>query len=189
MLPVTNLRAGIIFKDNGNIFKVLKYEHVKVGRGNAVIKLKIKNLKLKNIIEKTYLSGAKVNEAEAERRKCQYLYNDGENAYFMEMTSFEQFEMPLDLIKDEVKFLKDGEEAKILVIDGKPLSLEIPIKVSLKVMDTGPAVRGNSASGSVTKSAVLENNLTIAVPLFIKSGDWVVVDTRTGEYVERERKK
>jgi elongation factor P len=165
---------------------VLKYEHLKLGRGPANIKLKVKNLKSKAILEKTFISGAKVEEAEVEKRALQFLFLKGKMAVFMDPKSFEQFEVGGEILEGKERFLKEGEEVEILFFEGRPVSLELPLFLVLEVKETGPGVKGDSAT-NIWKTAVLENKLQVKVPLFVKVGDRVKIDTRSGEYVERVR--
>jgi elongation factor P len=183
MIPVTNLRAGTIFEDKGEIFKVLNYEHIKVGRGSASVRVKVQNLKSGSITDKSFISNAKVGKASVEKRDYQYLYKDSDSAYFMNPQTFEQITIPLKLLSEHI-FLKDGENFSIEFLNGEPLTLNLPPKMEFTVSDTGPDLRGNSAT-NIYKDAVLENGLIVRVPLFIKIGDRVRVDTRTREYTER----
>jgi len=184
MIPVTNLRAGTCFLDGDNLYQVLTYEHIKLGRGTATIKLKIKNLKSKIIVEKTFISGAKVEEAVLEKKEAQYLYSNSGVFVFMNLKTFEQFELSADKIGEQRVFLQEGMMVKILFYENEPLAVELPIKMEFTVAETEPGFRGNSVT-NLFKDAILENGLKIKVPLFINIGDRVVVDTRTGEYVER----
>ncbi len=185
MIPVTNLRAGACFSDNKDIYQVLTYEHTKMGRGTATIRVKIKNLRSGSTTEKSFISGAKVQEAILERKDTQYLYQDKNKLFFfMDPLTFEQFELDQTKVSDAAPYLKEGATVKILIFNGEPLSLEIPIKMDFLVSETGPEIRGNSAT-NIFKEAVLENGLKLTVPLFVKIGDRVRVDTRTGEYEER----
>jgi len=190
MIPVTNLRAGTVFQENGQPFLVLKYEHTKLGRGTATIKLKIKNLKSKIIREKTFISGARVEEAEVEKREMQFLFEassskfQAPNFVFMDPKTFEQVEAGKEILEGKEGFLKEGEVVQILFFEGEPVSVELPLSLVLEVKETGPGVRGDSAT-NIFKPATLENGLVVKVPLFVKVGDKVKIDTRTGEYVER----
>lgn len=190
MIPVTNLRAGTFFTDGRDIFQVLSYEHSKLGRGTANIKLKTKNLKTGTVTEKSFISGAKVEEANSDKRDLQYLYQTQntkrktQSYIFMDPNSFEQMEFFGENIGEQGVFLKEGMMVKILFWQGEPLGLELPIKMEFEVSETEPGYRGNSAT-NIFKDAILENGLKVRVPLFVKTGDKVLVDTRTGEYVER----
>jgi elongation factor P len=183
MIVVSELRAGIIFEESGNLLQVLSYEHIKMGRGSANIKVKVKNLRSGSTTEKSFINGAKVNDVSVLKRDHQYLYKDGELAYFMNPQTFEQVSVPLKVI-DGDEFLKEGDTYSISFLDSEPLSVILPPKVVLVVTETAPGVKGNSAT-NVFKDAVLENGLTTKVPPFIRIGDKVRVDTRTGAYTEK----
>ena len=197
MIDVTNLRSGTTFQLDGIPYLVLKYTHTKMGRGTANVRLQARNLKTGAIEEKTFMSGGRVEEAPTFKRQMQYLYSarkqgtssaysDSDVAVFMDPTNFEQIEIPQRIIKEQIRFLKDGEMVDILFWNQIPLSIELPPKVKLLVRETGPGVKGNSAT-NIWKPATLENGLVVKVPLFVEVGDKIVVDTRTGEYVERAK--
>lgn len=183
MINVTDLRAGTIFEDKGEIFKVLSYEHIKVGRGSASVRIKVQNLKSGSITDKSFISNAKVPSARVEKLDYQYLYKDSDSAYFMNPQTFEQITIPLKALADHI-FLKEGQNFSLNFLNGEPLSLNLPPKMEFTVSDTGPSLRGNSAT-NIYKDAVLENGLKVRVPLFIKTGDRVRVDTKTSQYSER----
>jgi len=183
MIVVSELRAGVIFEESGNLLQVLSYEHIKMGRGSANIKVKVKNLRSGSTTEKSFINGAKVNDVSVLKRDHQYLYKDQEFAYFMNPQTFEQISVPLKVI-DGDEFLKEGDAYSISFLDSEPLSIILPPKVVLVVTETAPGVKGNSAT-NVFKDATLENGLTTKVPPFIRIGDKVRVDTRTGAYTEK----
>jgi elongation factor P len=183
MISVTELRAGTIFEDAGNIFVVLSYEHIKMGRGSANIKVKVKNIKTGATTEKGFINGAKVIPVTVSKREMQYLYKDTEFAYFMDPKSFEQTIMPLKLI-DGDEYLKEEMNFTISFLDNEPLSIDFPPKMDLEVTETGPGLKGNSTS-NLYKDAILENGLKTRVPLFVNIGDKVRIDTRTGAYTQK----
>ena len=184
MIPVNELRKGEVFRQDGQPFVVLSYRHVKMGRGNAVIKIKARNLKTKSTIEKSFLSGSAVEEADVEKRKIQYLYKGGDNYSFMDGQTFETVDLNKDFLGDGGYYLKEGLTYLLLTFEGKPVSLELPINIALKVTETGSGFKGNSVT-NIMKPAKLESGLETQVPNFIKEGEMIKVDTRTGEYVER----
>ena len=184
MLSVTELRNGTIYKDSGAPYTVLKYTHTKVGRGNATIRVKVRNLITGATLERAFTSGASVEEADVQKVKAQYLYRAGERVYFMEMVGFEQIELPVDLIDEGVSYLKDGQEVFIFIFEGRAVSVELPITVQLKVTETEPGFKGDTATAAL-KPATVETGLKVDVPLFIRAGDTIKIDTRTGEYLER----
>lgn len=183
MLVVSELRAGTIFEENGTLWAVMSYEHIKLGRGSATIKVKVKNLRTGATTEKGFINGAKVNNVSVQKRDLQYLYKDGDSAYFMDTSTYEQISVPLKVI-DGDEFLKESQSYPVSFMGDEALSIIMSPKVDLKVIETAPGVKGNSAS-NVFKDAKLENGITVKVPLFIDEGDMVRVDTRTGQYTER----
>ncbi|MFH0937540.1 MAG: elongation factor P [Candidatus Daviesbacteria bacterium] len=184
MLNATDLRNGTFFKEDNQILQVLTYEHIKMGRGSGTIKVKVKNLKTGSIIEKSFITGARVEEADVQKEKTQFLYKDGDTFYFMDPTSFEQFPLSSQIVGEQAKFLKEGLEVTLLVSDEEALSLELPNSLIYTITETGPGEKGNTVS-NVYKDAVLDNGLVVKVPMFTKVGDKVKVDTRSGSYIER----
>lgn len=183
MISVNDLRTGAIYEEAGNLLQVLAFEHIKMGRGSATIKVKVKNLRTGSISEKGFVNGQKVQDVSVIKKEMQYLYQDGESVYFMDPVSFEQVTIPLRIIP-ESPYLKEGQNYPISFKDTEALSIVMTPKVDLKVVDTAPGVKGNSAS-NVFKDATLENGIKTKVPLFINVGDVIRVDTRTGAYTER----
>lgn len=183
MISVTNLKTGTIFEIEGQIYKVLSYEHIKMGRGTANVKIKVKNLKSGSTTEKSFISGAKVNEVSIFKKDLQFLYKDSDQAFFMNPKTFEQISVALRVLDGHV-FLKEGEVFSLSFLGDEPLSLDLPPKMEFKVAQTGPSIRGNSAT-NIFKDALLENGLKTKVPLFIKIGDKVRIDTKTEDYSER----
>lgn len=184
MISVTNLRAGTIFEQDGQLFKVLSYEHIKMGRGSANIRVRVNNIRSGATLEKSFINGAKVNDVVVSKRNLQYLYKDSDNAFFMDPSSFEQISVLLNTIGDDKYFLKEGEKFDLSFLKDEALSVDLPPKMEFTVTETVPGVRGNSAT-NVFKEAVLENGMRVKVPLFIKEGNKIKVDTRTGSYSER----
>ncbi len=186
MISVTELRAGTVFDDKGEYFLVLQYEHIKMGRGSGTVKVKVKNLTTGATIEKSFTTGARVNEAGLDRKKVQYLYRDEEGFHFMDTASYEQFSLGDRLVSDFAPYLREGLEVTLFAIGEDPMYIEIPKILEYRVTQTGGSARGNTV-GAAQKDAVLENGLTVKVPLFIKSEEMIRVDTRTGQYVERAK--
>lgn len=186
MINATDLKSGITFSLDGKPYRVVKYAHQKIARGGGTVKLSLRNLENGNLEEKTINSNVKVNEISTIKKPLQYLYQDGGNAIFISDKTFEQVEIPNKVIKNEMLYIKEGENINVLFWEDKPLSVDIPAKVKLEVTDTAPGVKGNSAT-NIYKPAKLENDLSVKVPLFIVIGDSIIVDTRTGEYVERAK--
>lgn len=193
MLNVTDLRNGTFFKEGNNIFQVLSYDHVKMGRGSGNVKVKVKNLRSGAITEKSFMTGARVDEADVEKKKAQYLYKqslpagagrDGDSFNFMDPQTFEQFPLTQTSLGEQIKYLKDGLEVTLITSEGEALGLELPNSLVYEIVETGPGERGNTVS-NVYKEATLDNGLVVKVPMFMKVGEKVKVDTRSGEYVER----
>lgn len=184
MLVATDLKNNVTFLLDGKPCKVVKYAHTKVGRGGASVTVSFRNLESGKLEERTWQSTAKFDEISTQKRQLQYLYRDPETAYFVHPETFEQIEIPVSILGDDILFLREGEMASILFWEDRPLQAEIPPKVVLTVSQTDPGVKGNSAT-NMFKSAVLDNGISIKVPLFVNTGDKIRVDTRTSEYVER----
>lgn len=183
MISVTELRAGVTYQEDGVLFQVLSYEHVKTGRGSANIKVKVKNLHNGSTVEKGYINGARVQDVMVLKKEVQFLYKDEQNAYFMDPVTYEQISMSLSKIPEHM-YLKEGETFIISFLESNPLSLLLPPKMVFTVVETPPGVKGNSAT-NVFKDAVLDNGMNVKVPLFVDAGDKIRVDTRTGEYSEK----
>jgi elongation factor P len=188
MIASTDLRAGTNFIIDGQPFTVLKYTFVKMGRGSATVKVHARNLLNGSIVDKSFTSNNVVEDIKTTKRKLQFLYKDLENATFMDPKNYEQVEVPLVVLGFGANFLVEGGEIDVLFWEERALSVDLPPKITLKIAEADPGVRGNSAS-NIYKQAKLENGLTVKVPLFINRGELVRVDTRTGEYVERANKK
>jgi elongation factor P len=183
-LNVNELRNGAVFKEDGNIFLVITYEHNKTGRGSGNIKLKVRNLRTGSIIEKSFITGARVEEADVEKKKVQFLYREGDSLNFMDPVSFEQFSMPASVAGDSAKFLKDSLDVILIVSGEEGLGIELPISLVYEITETGPEEKGNTVS-NVFKEATLDNGLVVKVPMFMHAGEKVKIDTRSGAYVER----
>ena len=184
MLNVTELRNGTVFKEDKELYRVLTYEHIKMGRGSGNVKVKVRNLRTGATYEKSFITGARVDDATIDKKECQYLYNDGATYNFMDKESYEQFELPASLIADQAKFLKDGMDAAVLMVEGEALGIELPNSLVYTVVETGPEEKGNTVS-NVFKDAVLDNGLIVKVPMYMKQNEKIKVDTRTGQYIER----
>jgi len=184
MLSMNEIKLGTLIKINNEPYVVVKAAHHKVARGGGVLKVKIKNLITNNVLERTFQGNDKAEEAGTQEKKAQYLYKDGNEAYFMDNESYEQFSLALDQLGDATKWVKDGTDVKVLYFDNKPVSIKLPVKLELKVTTAPPGVKGNSA-GNVTKSVTLETGAEISAPMFINEGDVIRINTETGEYAER----
>lgn len=183
-MNVNDLRTGAVFKEENNLWQVATYEHIKMGRGSGTIKVKVKNLRSGSITEKSFITGARVEEANVEKQKAQYLYKDSEQYFFMNPVSFEQFPLSEKVVGEQAKYLQEGTEVILIVFEGEALAIELPNSMIYTISETGPEEKGNTVS-NVYKEAVLDNGLIVKVPMFMKVGDRVKVDTRTGQYIER----
>lgn len=184
MIGVTELKAGTIFEENGNLLQVLSYEHIKMGRGSANIKVRVKNVRTGATTDKSFINGAKVANVVVLKKDLQFLYKDIENVYFMNPVTFEQISLPIGIAGSDVAYLKEGELANVSFLGDEPLSLNLPPKMVFEVTETAPGVKGNSAT-NVFKDAILENGMNVKVPPFIKVGEKIRIDTRTGAYTEK----
>ena len=184
MISVTELKSGTLFELEGNIFQVLSYEHIKMGRGSANIKVKVKNIRTGATTEKSFINGAKVIPVQVQKKDLQFLYKDSDSAYFMDLQTFEQITLPFQKFQEEFQYLKEGQNFSISFLDHEALSINLPPKMEFKVADTSPSLRGNSST-NIYKDAILENGLKTKVPLFIDTNDMVRIDTRTGDYTEK----
>jgi elongation factor P len=184
MIDVHQLRKGTTFVLDGELFKVIDFQHHKPGRGKAVIRTKIRNLRSGATIDKNFISGDRVEDVRVDRIAVQYLYTDGTFYYFMNTDTYEQMPLSAAVLGDSIKYLIDNMELNISVYDGEPIDIDLPISVDLKVVEAPMAIAGDTATG-VTKEVTLESGLKINVPLFVKEGDTIRVDTRTDDYVTR----
>ena len=184
MISTNDLKNGITIEYEGNIYVVMDTQHVKPGKGAAIVKAKLKNLRTGSIIEQTFNAGVKVATARIEKQLMQYLYNMNDVYYFMNMESYEQLEIPAERIADQAKLLKENLEVYITSNEGDILGLALPDKVELVVTHTEPAVKGNTTTNAL-KDATVETGLLVRVPLFIEEGETIIVSTADGKYVSR----
>lgn len=184
MIDVNDLRKGVIFTLDGELFKVLEYEHNKPGRGTATIKVKARDLRKGTTLEKSFISGDRVQDVRLDYKNVVYLYNDGDFFYFMDNQTFEQSAIPAKMIGDAAGFLKENVEVKLTFNGEEPLDIELPTSVDLLVTRAEPAARGNTATG-VTNLVECETGVKVQCPAFVKEGDVIRVDTRTGAYITR----
>ncbi len=179
-----DFRKGTTFEMEGNVFKVVDFQHVKPGKGSAFVRTKLKNVITGAVIDKTFNPSDKYPEATIEKREMQYLYNDGDLYYFMDNETYEQMPLNKDVLSDALKFLKENMNVTVISYKGNVFSVEPPMFVELEVTYTEPGFSGNTTTTS-GKPATLENGYEISVPLFVNIGDTIRIDTRTGEYMER----
>jgi len=184
MITAGDFRNGATFELDGQVFQVVEFMHVKPGKGAAFVSTKLKNVITGATIERTFSPTDKMPEAHIERKDMQYLYNDGDLYYFMDMETYEQVPLGTDTVGDSLKFIKENMNVKILSYKGNVFGIEPPTFVELEVIETEPGFRGDTAT-NVTKPATVETGAVVKVPLFIDKGDMIRIDTRTGEYLER----
>jgi len=180
----SQFRNGLKLELDGQPFTMVYFQHVKPGKGGAFVRTKVKNLLNGRTIERTFRSGEKVEVADIEEKTMQYLYHDGESLIFMDQESFDQIPMPPEVIGDQIEFMMENMNVEVLFWRGKPVNMQLPNYIESKVVKSDPGVKGDTSSGA-SKPATLECGATINVPLFIKEGDVLRVDTRTREYSER----
>jgi elongation factor P len=184
MIDVNELRRGVTYEEDGDLFKVLEYEHHKPGRGKATIRIKAVNLRTGTTLDKSYISGDRVEDVRLDYHDVQYLYNDGQFYHFMDMDTYEQPAIPTDVLEDAKYYLKEGVQVKLTFYQGEPLDIDLPTTVDLEVTQAQVSIRGDTATG-VTKKVTTETGLEVSVPNFVETGDIIRVDTRSGEYVTR----
>jgi elongation factor P len=184
VISVNDFRTGLTIEVDGDIFTVIEFQHVKPGKGAAFVRSKLKNLRNGNLVEKTFRAGENVNRAQIENREVQYLYNSGNEYTFMDNETFDQFTLDRKQLEWEINFLKENMNVHIQSYQGEIIGITLPNSVELKVVETEPGIRGNTATGA-TKNAKLETGLNVQVPLFINEGDVLLIDTREGKYISR----
>ena len=184
MIDVNELRKGVTFVFEGNLYRVLEYSHNKPGRGNATIRIKARDIRKGNTLEKTFQSGDRVQDIRLDFHNVQYLYNDGDIYYFMDLETFEQPGIQRNIVGDAAGFLKENMEVKLTYYGTEAIDIELPTSVDLKVVRAETAVKGDTATG-VTKKVTVETGAEVSVPYFVNQGDTIRVDTRTGDYVTR----
>lgn len=186
MFGITDLKKGVLIQLDGKPYRVVEYSQKVMGRGGSIVNVRLKGLLDGSVIPKTFKGSDKLEPAHVENRSVQYLYNDGSTYYFMDGDTFEQFELASDMLEDAAPYLKEGNDVTLQFFDGKVINVELPNSLYLEVTYTENVVKGDTTS-SVLKDATLETGLTVKVPAFIKVGDVIKVDTRTGDYLERKK--
>jgi elongation factor P len=184
MIDVNDLRKGVTFTVDNNIYKVLEYAHNKPGRGNATIRTTLRDLRTGSTIQRTFGSGDRVQDIRVDQTTVDFLYGDSDFLHFMDTTTFEQYDLRLDVFGTDVAYLKDNMQLKLSSYDEEIIDYELPTNVDYKVVDSEMAVAGDTATGA-TKKVTTETGLKVTVPLFVNSGDTIRVDTRDGSYITR----
>jgi elongation factor P len=183
-VDTSQFRNGLKVEIDGEPFVMIYFQHVKPGKGGAFVRTKIKNLRTGRVLDKTFRSGERVDEADIEEKTMQFLYNDGDQMIFMDTQTYDQIPFSAEQIGDAMKYLKENLDVDVMFWKGRPINIELPSFIEAVVSQCDPGLKGDTASGA-TKPATLETGAVVQVPLFIKEGEMIRVDTRTGVYVER----
>ena len=185
MYSTTDFRKGLKIEIDGTPFEIIEFQHFKPGKGGAMVRTKLRNILNGRVLDNTFRSGEKVERPNLESRDMQFLYHEGEQLVFMDMTTYDQMHMDAEATDGKANYLKDGQECRVLLYNEKPLDIEIPASLVLEVTETEPGAKGDTVSNA-TKPATLETGVVIQVPIFVNIGDRVKVDTRTNGYLGRE---
>ena len=185
MVNVNDFKTGMTISYEGNLYQVLEFQHVKPGKGAAIVKTKLKNLRTGSIVEQTFNSGIKIPSAHVDKIKMQFLYESNGMYTFMNMNTYEQVELAQSQMESEAKFIKEGLEVLIFFYENEMLGIELPEKVDYRIIATEPAVKGNTATNA-TKDATIETGMLVRVPLFIEQDEEIIVSTKDGKYVSRK---
>lgn len=184
MLSTTDFRKGLKIKIEGEPYIIVDFQHARTAQRRAFVRTKLKNLKSGAVLEKTFSAGETFEEPDFEQKLMQFLYSSEKEYIFMDSKTYEQITFTEELLGDSRWYLKENDEYKILFFEGNPLDVDLPTSVVLRIQSTEPAIKGDSVT-NITKNATLETGLQVKVPLFVKEGELIKVDTRTGEYIER----
>ena len=185
MISTNQFKNGTHIEIDGDVFRIVEFQHVKPGKGGAFVRTKVKNLASGAVLDKTFRAGEKFRPVHTETRNMQYLYSTDEDAVFMDTTNYDQVQLPAAVVREALDWIVPNDEAEILFVDGNPGDVQVASAVELEVTKTDPGVRGDTASGGGSKPAELESGVVVQVPLFVNEGDRVRVDTRSREYVQR----
>jgi len=184
-ISTNQFKNGTHIEIDGKIWKIIEFQHVKPGKGGAFVRTKLRRIEDGSVIDKTFRAGEKFRPVRTESKKMQYLYDSGEAAVFMDSQSYEQTEIPKDQLGDAIKWVLANDEVDVLFVDEQPSDVQVPSAIEMKVTQTDPGLKGDTASGGGNKPATLESGVVVQVPLFIEEGESVRVDTRSGEYISR----
>ncbi len=185
MISTNQFKNGSHIEIDGSVYKIVEFQHVKPGKGGAFVRTKLRKIEDGSVQDKTFRAGEKFRPVRTESRKMQYLYDSGESAVFMDSQDYDQIEIPADVVGDAMKWVLPNDEVDVLFVDERPSDVQVPSAVEMKVTQTDPGVKGDTASGGGNKPATLESGVIVQVPLFIDEGETIRVDTRNGEYVSR----
>ncbi|WP_461213204.1 elongation factor P [Lacticaseibacillus sp. GG6-2] len=184
MISVNDFKNGLTIEVDGNLWRIVEFQHVKPGKGSAFVRSTLKNLRTGAVQEMTFRSTEKVEKAQIDTKTMQYLYADGDSYVFMDMETYEQLSLPGDEIREQLKYMKENMEVKIIMHGAETLGVEVPNTVDLEVKATEPGIRGNTSSGG-SKPATMETGLVVQVPFFVNEGDVLTINTQDGTYISR----
>lgn len=184
MITSNDFKRGVVIKVDGELYSVVEFQHVKPGKGGAFVRTKLKSVKKGSVVDKTFRGGEKVEDVRIDKRPMQFLYEEESDLVFMDTESYEQEHLSRDVAGNLLDYIKEGDSIEISIYEGKPISIDLPTFVTLKVVYAEPGVKGDTAT-NVTKPVKLETGAEVHVPLFVNEGDMIKIDTRTGDYVER----
>jgi len=184
-ITTNQFKNGAHIEIDGKIWKIIEFQHVKPGKGGAFVRTKLRRIEDGSVIDTTFRAGEKFRPVRTESKKMQYLYDSGEAAVFMDSQSYEQIEIPMESLGDSMQWVLPNAEVDVLFVDERPSDVQVPSAIEMKVTQTDPGLKGDTASGGGNKPATLESGVVVQVPLFIEEGDSVRVDTRSGEYISR----
>jgi elongation factor P len=185
VISTNQFKNGSHIEIDGTVYRIIEFQHVKPGKGGAFVRTKVRKIDDGSVLDKTFRAGEKFRPVHTQTRKMQYLYDSGDTAVFMDTRDYEQLELPRALAADAMRWIRPNDEVDVLFVDESPTDVQVASAVEMKVTNTDPGVKGDTASGGGTKPATLESGVTVQVPLFVEEGDTVRVDTRSGEYVSR----
>ena len=185
MISTNQFKNGSHVEIDGTVFKIIEFQHVKPGKGGAFVRTKLRKIEDGTVQDKTFRAGEKFRPVHTESRKMQYLYDSGEAAVFMDSRDYEQIEIPSGVVGEAMRWVLPNDEVEVLFVDERPSDLKVPSAVEMKVTQTEPGVKGDTASGGGNKAATLESGVVVQVPLFIEEGESIRVDTESGKYVSR----
>jgi len=185
VISTNEFRNGSHIEIDGTIFRIIEFQHVKPGKGGAFVRTKLRKIEDGTVQDKTFRAGEKFRPVRTESRKMQYLYDSGDAVVFMDTRDYEQLEIPREVAGEAMRWVLPNDEVDVLFVDERASDVQVPSAIEMKVTQTEPGVKGDTASGGGNKSATLESGVTVQVPLFIEEGETIRVDTRSGEYVSR----
>lgn len=188
MASPNDIKKGTVINMNGDLWVVTSFQRVSPGKGSSFVRTRIKSLATGKVVENNFKSAESLTFETVNYRKMQFIFGDADTLTFMDGQSYDQITLGRDMVGDDARFLKEGLEVTIIMHGEKAISMELPLKIQYKIVETEPAVKGDTASGNVLKDAKVDNGLMIRVPIFIKEGDDVLVNTESGDYVERVAK-